>query len=179
MDIITQMCERFLCLDAGLAHSGTSSTAWTWRGSACWRTRGRPSPRAWPRATCGMQPPTQSMRGRCCRCAGRQLSAADRVAFLCGPHLSVQALEDQRTRPSAVRCDFASRLADWRACCRRLLSWRVRWRADMAALQVMRLAADVQVGGDSILKALSAAEYSSPDAEASAPILHAFTVVIR
>ena len=49
----------------------------------------------------------------------------------------------------------------------------------MAALQVMRLAADVQVGGDSILKALSAAEYSSPDAEASAPVLHAFTVVIR
>ena len=39
--------------------------------------------------------------------------------------------------------------------------------------------ASVQVGGDSILKALSAAEYNSPDAEASAPVLQAFAVVIR
>ena len=38
---------------------------------------------------------------------------------------------------------------------------------------------DVQVGGDSMLKALSAAEYNSPDAEASAPVLQAFAVVIR
>ena len=37
----------------------------------------------------------------------------------------------------------------------------------------------VQVGGDSILRALSAAEYNAADAEASAPVLQAFAVVIR
>ena len=37
----------------------------------------------------------------------------------------------------------------------------------------------LQVGGDAILKALSAAEYNAPDAEASAPVLQGFTTVIR
>lgn len=37
----------------------------------------------------------------------------------------------------------------------------------------------VQVGGDAILKALSAAEFNAPDAEASAPVLQGFTTVIR
>ena len=37
----------------------------------------------------------------------------------------------------------------------------------------------MQVGGDAILKALAAAEYNAPDAEASAPVLQAFLTVIR
>ena len=37
----------------------------------------------------------------------------------------------------------------------------------------------VQVSGDAILKALSAAEFNAPDAEASAPVLQGFTTVIR
>lgn len=37
----------------------------------------------------------------------------------------------------------------------------------------------VQVGGDAILKALSAAEYNAPDAGASAPVLQAYITVIR
>ena len=37
----------------------------------------------------------------------------------------------------------------------------------------------VQVGGDAILKALSAAEFNAPDATASAPVLQGFTTVIR
>ena len=37
----------------------------------------------------------------------------------------------------------------------------------------------LQVGGDAVLKALSAAEYNAPDAEASAPVLQGFITVIR